>query len=1241
MDIALGVGHSTGAIEIRGTVENILSDISGEVDATWEIQPEAMGLLESPIGLRKPLAGRVQIQGTAQQVLARLDSDVGLSVDATLEPADENWEGRLSLNDTVLQDWFTDIEQTTLQGEFVFGGTGLDWQQNLVGTVSGSLVDPIVWNEQLLDVQTALRLDKGQLLIERFTIDHPSGRLGLTGEVDGLTQKAEIQLQTTVENVSSWLPKYSVRGESVHLVTVNWDTGIEAELTGNLKLEGVSDGLGMSIEKAEIQSQGFWKDSALHLENTVGAQNTKAVGVDVPDLLSDIVLDVFENGKIRVTGTPTISNVYVGDGTLHLKDLEGGFDFEMTDSGPQLKTEDMTVGQLMLVPAQYVVDGGNIEFALEDNQLLANLHLLRKNRTFIQSRAKADLNEGIWSIDRLDFVPVGEEGWSLKDGVSFELTEGGVGNLDLQLVGDAGDIHLVVDQQNAEPDVGIEIERLEVGYLRALSNAFVGPDTIPMDVSGQVFGSIHLIGQEGRFQEGDYLLLKDINSPDLANYVDVYVDVAGSLKRIQTSMSVQHENQKLLQGSLLLPMVDTAPSCEDSLSGHIVLLERNWQELSTWIPVFPSIDMVSNAEIRIEGTACEPEFNVVGQGDVAVGVQGERVRWFATVQHESDQLSGTVQVMDGLYERFHTEIEGQTHLSKVLNGETTENAFESVSVQMESRDLYLQRVGRWMGFPDLGRGKIESNIMFEMTPEDWTLDAEVSVPKVRLAKHRLSSDSGLRIAVSESKLDGELKLDFQSKGVIEGVVNYDLETDALFSTLDIEQVPATFLSIFVPDVRQEYGKIQGNILVDGTMTDPLMNALVEIEDLGFQFPSLGTEYQHINAEVVMENGQLSLQKLDGEARYLNAGPLDLTSWGRFGLRSTATYSEDGIRATARLGLDEFPAINTDMAQAVVSGSIEVLQAAEGVSFTGDAYVHQAAVRLGREFFEEGASLSLPSDFTIHRNSRPVTQTAAVDDWLNEFLEGLHGSINVDLGDRVVVHTTMPMTNDYGEAASKISEVRVDAELRGVLDVGWKFGQPDVLGTVTTLRGTFVTMGKEFSLGEGDIVFSGLDVYNPELNLFADKSFGEYGRIGVAVTGSVDEMDLAFEAIDSPYPFDQTDIVTLLLLGKPSQELAGSESQTGAVLIQAGLTSMSGAVGDALGGSVVDNVDWDPTEGMFRVGKTLSDTMFLSYMRNYWAEEGENINEVTLEWLLLQRVYGEFVTGDANNTQATLYYRWIF
>ena len=70
-----------------------------------------------------------------------------------------------------------------------------------------------------------------------------------------------------------------------------------------------------------------------------------------------------------------------------------------------------------------------------------------------------------------------------------------------------------------------------------------------------------------------------------------------------------------------------------------------------------------------------------------------------------------------------------------------------------------------------------------------------------------------------------------------------------------------------------------------------------------------------------------------------------------------------IQATARLGLDNFPVIKTDMAHATVSGSIIVLQDEEGTQFSGDAYVHHAGVRLSRDFRSIGASLALPENFS--------------------------------------------------------------------------------------------------------------------------------------------------------------------------------------------------------------------------------------------------------------------------------------
>ena len=48
-----------------------------------------------------------------------------------------------------------------------------------------------------------------------------------------------------------------------------------------------------------------------------------------------------------------------------------------------------------------------------------------------------------------------------------------------------------MDQYNDEPDNGIQVESLDVAYIREVGNLFLGDDTIPMPMSGKVFGQVN------------------------------------------------------------------------------------------------------------------------------------------------------------------------------------------------------------------------------------------------------------------------------------------------------------------------------------------------------------------------------------------------------------------------------------------------------------------------------------------------------------------------------------------------------------------------------------------------------------------------------------------------------------------------------------------------------------------------------------------------------------------------------
>jgi hypothetical protein len=1174
-------------------------------------------------------------EGALNDLRVQLSSSVGLQAEGDLNLEGEIWNVTATMTELTPSDLLPDLEPTILSGGLNASGTGwsLDAMRN--GSLNLHVDDAIVWGESIQEIEMSSRVELGRLEDVSLKIRHASGGIDASGEVDVLQSEVDLTVVTSVTDLSAWTPEWVALIEGRHMVQGTWQNPTEIEVQGDALIADVRNEDGIGVRKATVQTQGMWTGIKTQLQNQIVVEQMQAVGVEATELSANVMVELTDKG-VDLRGHTTLDKAVVGDGTLELRTLSGQFQM-VQDEELFFETQDMTVGQVTLIPAQYVVDGGALELRLDGDNLLAELHLLRNHKTFIETLAHADITDGIWQVDELNFSPTGTQPWSLKQGFSFHLTDSGVGDMALELESDAGLIQVRVDQQNQQPDIMVDIQDLDLDYVAAVTNLFVAPNTLPPDLSGQAFGTIHLLGEEGRFQSGDFLLLKDVNIPDIAYDLQLAVDLAGGLEDIKMQLNLESDAISILKAQATVPLDNGGLDCTRTLYTHVMLPEHQIQHLVGTIPILPDMDLVAMLETTVRGDACSPTVQLFTQGHTPVGNAGERVRWEMDLSVKDDRLTGSGQVTQAVQSWLSLDVNGNTNIAGLLQGEDT-TGFDTLTLSMDIEDLYLQKLGQLLDVPGLGRGKIDGDTIMTVTPSAWTIDGQIVTPNVRLAKHRLTSDSGVRFDISSTGVDAEWQIDFEKKGAFTGTVDWSFDSDALLVSSTWDDVPALLLTVGVADVTNGYGRLGGSLLIDGTMADPNINMLAQLQGFGFDLPSMGLRYRDINVEAVMEDTFLTIPNMTGEASIIQNTLV--SRWGQFAGSSSVTF-DDAILATMELRLSEFPLIHTNSMQATVSGRLTGRQGVSNTDLDGELYVHQGLVRLERDFFEEGASLALPDQLTIHRDIQ-VEKVNQEADWLDEWMRTLQGSVTVDLGDRIPIHTTMPMTNDYGESLSKLSEVRVDTDIRGVLDVGFLLGEPTILGSISTLRGSFVTMGKSFELGSGEIVFSGANAYNPQLNLQASKSFGEYGTVNVLVGGTVEEIDMQFEAINTPYTYDSTDIITLILLGKPSQELAQSESQTAATLIQTGLTTtMGGVVGEALGGTMVDNVDWDPTEGMFRVGKTLSDTLYLSYMRNYWAEEGENENEITLEWLLLQKVYGELVTGDANNTHATLYYRWIF
>jgi len=176
----------------------------------------------------------------------------------------------------------------------------------------------------------------------------------------------------------------------------------------------------------------------------------------------------------------------------------------------------------------------------------------------------------------------------------------------------------------------------------------------------------------------------------------------------------------------------------------------------------------------------------------------------------------------------------------------------------------------------------------------------------------------------------------------------------------------------------------------------------------------------------------------------------------------------------------------------------------------------------------------------------------------------------------------------------------------------------------------------FDVSGGTLVFSGKDYTEPSMDLSAIRSTGKYGDVQATVTGTPSAPQLEFSSEEYP---DQADVISLLLFGKPASEMADTEGEAGAALMGAALSSVTGQVSQAFESSVVGSLELE--DGAVQVGMPLSEKLYLTYAIKTNADEDENVNQASLEWLIQRRMYAEFVTGDAGQSSADLYWRWRF
>ena len=237
-------------------------------------------------------------------------------------------------------------------------------------------------------------------------------------------------------------------------------------------------------------------------------------------------------------------------------------------------------------------------------------------------------------------------------------------------------------------------------------------------------------------------------------------------------------------------------------------------------------------KVKVFGSLCDPRVQVYTQGNLPIGVSGERIQWYSDLGFSDDQLHGVFEVQEGVQTWLSLDLEGKTQLLPLLNGrESDGRLIETINIEGGFQKLTIQRLSRIFGFSGAGRGKIDGEVVLDYSSSGLSFNMNITLPNAKLAKHRLDPLTKLHISVEEEVITADWLLDFVNKGDFEEV-QLDLNSDDLWVSSSWQDVHATVLSIAVPDMHKEHGRLAGTVMVDGTLEEPSINALVQVKNLG-------------------------------------------------------------------------------------------------------------------------------------------------------------------------------------------------------------------------------------------------------------------------------------------------------------------------------------------------------------------------------------------------------------------------
>ena len=319
------------------------------------------------------------------------------------------------------------------------------------------------------------------------------------------------------------------------------------------------------------------------------------------------------------------------------------------------------------------------------------------------------------------------------------------------------------------------------------------------------------------------------------------------------------------------------------------------------------------------------------------------------------------------------------------------------------------------------------------------------------------------------------------------------------------------------------GQFSADVRVKGTLEAPRFEGLVETTNGGFSVVATGVTYTNAIARLLFEGDRVFVDRFelsdDDADRLVAIGELGIVQRGIGAMNLQISSSQFKVldNEFGDMEIDSDVRVTGEVATPTVTGEI--------VTRPGRLEVDQILEQLSRSPYRTEATTA-----TVLEGSTPASESALTPFGDNP-RAGLYDTATIDVRLRLPDDLLL-RGRDMHASFSRIGLGDMNITVGGELQIRKApAGQPDVIGTVTVVRGYYDFQGRRFEvLRDSQIRFQGTRPVDPALQVDAQRIIsGVTAMVNIRGTARQPQVRLS-----SQPPLDEADVLSLIVFNRADQ-----------------------------------------------------------------------------------------------------------